>query len=220
MSLHSRWYLSSFARLSTLAGDGRRGFAAAALKHIPRRVGQWTGFLQVPGIGGGVFAVTYDDAIVDPTAIAADFAALRAAPDAEVFDLREALATSGTTWARRAEFLTAVDERLVDVQRLADPAKPVRYFLQETARTLLLYQRLGPFFFPAPLDAQLGLLPRVSRFAMFDQLAEAGFPSAKMPTATTTFRAAYRAFLEDPFADFGIASGEFHLGRRETHLGG
>lgn len=192
---------------------------AAVYKHIPLRVGQWIGFAACTATRVGICAVTYDDAIVDPAAIAADFAALRAAPVAEVFDPQASLDDAVNTWARRGAMETALESSLIDTARLDAAGKKVRYVFQEVARTLLVYQRLGRLFLPIALDSQVNVIAAPARAAFADILTEHGWGS-KIPAPTSTLRAAYRALIEDPLADFGINSGRWHLGRPEANLGG
>lgn len=217
MSLHTRWYLSQTVRRPTAAV---RGFASAIWNYIPKRLGQWTGHSPVTALGLGLTAVTYDDAILDPSLIAADFALLDAAPDSAVFPLPASLDDDAGTWNRKDALLTAMEASLIDTGRLVLTGKRTRYLAQELARSLLLYQALGRAFVPLPLDRPLSDLPVFARRMLRDILEEHGWPAAKLPDPSTTFRTAYRTLMADPRADFGISSGKFHLGRPEANLAG
>lgn len=227
MALETRWFLTTLSRLSKVPKWKRRqtrGFLPGFLEDLDPNVdplgqaGSWFGIMTAPGVGFALGAITIDQEKHAASKISQLWSKLKAAPDSRVFDMRASLTTLESAWARRDKFASMLGDRLVDVGRFRDPTKDLVHHLREVARALTFYQGLGRHFHPIDLDAQTATLAPVGRTALRDYLEEIGFPKGKLPNPTTTFRQFYTAALEDPWADFGIDSGAWHLGHPQANL--
>lgn len=227
MALVTRWFLTTLSRLSQVPKWKRRqtrGFLPGFLEDLDPledpigKAGTWFGLMTAPGVGFALGAITIDKEKHSASKISQLWSKLQAAPDSRVFDMRAELESLESAWARRDKFASFLEGRLVDVVRFRDPTKDLAHHYREVARTLTFYQALGRHFHPVDLDAAVGLLATVGRTALRDHLEELGFPRAKLPNPAMTFRQFYRGALEDPWADFGIDSGAWHLGHPSANL--
>lgn len=242
--LLTRWYLCRPARMTVVyggapergkkvaspgpnAGHARqimRGNTSAIWKHIPHRpAGQWSGRHLVPGTHFDITALTYDDEAIPAELIAADFAALEAAPDDEVFDIRAALDLHAGEWERRGLALPVLDSALIDTNYgdLPKLTVPLRAAVRQIAKNMQLQQCLGRVFVPLGLDATFNLLPERARDAFADHLVEMGVEPNHLPTDSQTFGSIYRVLMDNPAGIWGfdkIDSGVWHLGRPEANL--
>ena len=220
--IETDWFLLKTARASQVEptkSAGKVGIVAALWEFVTYEPGLWFGWQPVEGIGAGLGALTFDNTVVAPAKVAQIKAALVAAPDPKVFDMRTPIGGQAGGWQRKASFFTSLESRLVDTGgKLSSAGKTVRYLLREVLRTCAFYRFLGRNFHPLPLSAKLEALSEAGRQALADHLVEHGYPSAKVPNKTKTFRQFYREALEDPLTDFGLEAGSFHLGRREANL--
>ena len=193
-----------------------------AFKFVPMRpAGQWTGRLEVAGTGLELTAVTYDTTAINPALVAADFAALEAANDLEVFDMRSSLGATAKEWGRNPQARTFLSDSLIDVARI-DTKLSIRQTLRETAKNMLVQQSLSRHFYPTDLTSRFDTLPLRSREAAADFLAEHGVPSARIPTDSTTIQQIYADLIDNPPPHWQldrVDTGGFHLGRREANLG-
>lgn len=227
MALETRWFLTTLSRLSQIPKwkmNQSRGFLPGFLEFLDPAVdpigkaGSWFGIMTAPGVGFALGAITIDNEKHSPAEISALWGKLEAAPDSRVFDMRASLTTRESAWARRDSFATELEGRLIDVGRFRNPTKDLAHHLREVARTLTLYQALGRHFHPLDLTAQFSALAPVGLLALVEHLEEIGFPPAKLPNSTTTFKNFYRAALADPWTDFGIDSGAWHLAHPSANL--
>lgn len=208
------WHPTSAGYLPGVAPDipltGGQPPAGMILAHVPAHV-----------LGLSLCAVTFDKAIANQADIDATWNALELAPDARVFDMRENLDRPQNAWARSAAFEARLESKLIDIGRFQGPTRTIRAYLREVARTLLFYRFLGRFHWPVALDQTLAVVDAVGLEALRNHLAEHGFPLAKLPRATTTFRSFFRLALADPFASYGLEDvGGFRLGHVDAHLRG
>jgi len=222
MALETRWFLSKLGQASKMPEwGGKRGFAPVAFNHAKLlQVGVWTGNLPVFASGSSLIAVTVDDALLAPAEVAKVWLGLKQAPDAEVFDMRTGMSTKANAWSRKAAFLAKLEEHLVDTGGKMNAANnSVRGLVRELARTMMFQRLLGRLMPQASMDAKLvDAMPKVSVDQMLLLLEERGFPTNKMPNRNANLRAFYRTALAEPFTDFGLESGTFHLGRKEANL--
>ena len=222
MNLRTEWYLLKTARASQVEptkSAGKTGIVAALWGVITYEPGLWFGWQPVEGIGAGLGALTIDTDIAGVVKAQQIKDALKGAPDPTVFDMREPVTGPAANWQRRTAFFTSLESRLIDTGgKLSSSGKTVRYLLREVLRTCAFYRFLGRNFHPLPLSAKLEALSAAGRQALADHLVEHGYPSAKVPDKTKTFRQFYREALEDPLTDFGLDAGHFHLGRHEANL--
>ena len=216
-----RWYLCRVARASQVIGGPARGFVPSFWEFVTSQTGMTTGNLPVHGCGLALAAISLDERVMSRTDRTAVWSALEVAPDIRVFDIRETMSSLSSSWPRRGSLFAALEVNLIDTgARMSDPGVDIRQVFREIARTLMFYRFLGRAFYPLHLDQQLNVISNPGLKAMGDQMVEHGWPSAKIPNATVTFRDFYRAALNDPLTDYGIDSGKFHLGLKEANLGG
>jgi len=173
----------------------------------------------VPILGIGVAAVSWDDGIMDSATIASEVAALQAAPDNQLFDLRASFSSGAGNWTRFVKFKTALDAVHIDTGRIGGGTNTVKHVFREAVRHFVLYAKLGPVVPQRSLGEVQSSLPKLFRDAFHDRLLEMGIPSAKLGSGTTDFRTLYRGILSSGFAP-EIEDGRFHLGRKDTNLGG
>lgn len=221
MAIRSGWFLARALRGSLNPNVGhRRGFFPAVLEHLSQvqRPGQWVGFMPVEQVHAGVCVVAFDDSVVDPAEIVAEFRALRDAPDARVFHLGASFDDEAESWGRLAKFKAALEAVNLDSGRLDEGGRNVRHAFREATRQLLLYQRMGRNMPTLPLAATLGDVFPIFRSALHDRLLEMGFPQNKLGSPTDSLRAWYRELL----ADFGgeLDDGRWHLARKDFNLKG
>ena len=227
MALETRWFLTTLARLSKTPkwrGNQSRGFLPGFLEFLDPAVdpigqaGSWFGIMTAPAVGFALGAITIDDSVHSAAKISALWNKLESAPDSKVFDTRASLTSRESAWGRRDSFAAALENRLIDVARFRNPLKDLAHHYREVARTLTLYQALGRHFHPLSLTARLEALEPVGLLALVAHLEEIGFPQAKLPKSTMTFKNFYRDALADPWTDFGIDSGAWHLGHPSANL--
>ena len=227
MATETRWFVSRIGRLSQnnkwRRNPAAKGFLPGFLEFLDPadglgKPGSWFAHTPAMGVGIGLGAITWDTDTFSRTAIDKVWSKLALAPDLRVFDARTRLSSLEGTWSRRAAFAGILQSRLIDPARFRDPKKDLAHHYRELARTLLFYGFLGRHFHPVDLDLQLSTLTAAGRQALTDHLEEAGFPTAKIPPKTTTFRTFYRAALASSFADFGLDSGAWHLGHPKANL--
>ncbi len=220
--ISTQWYLCRLARASQTSGFSshqKRGFVPSFWEFISHIPGLITGNVPVHATGLTLTAISLDHGLTTPIQRKAIFDALEAAPDARVFDIRESIGNGNGAWIRKSGLLATLENGLIDTGgRMQTGGKTIRYLFQELARTLLFYQSLGPAFYPLPLDSKLDEIAKPGRDSLADVLVERGFPSAKVPNPNVSFRTFYRVAMNEPFADFGIESGGFHLGHRDANL--
>lgn len=220
--ISTQWYLCRLARASQTSGFSshqKRGFVPSFWEFISHIPGLITGNAPVHATGLTLAAISFDEALTTPPQRKAILDALEAAPDARVFDIRESIGGGNSTWLRKTGFFSALESGLIDTGgRMQAGGKSIRYLFRELARTLLFYQSLGPAFYPLPLDSKLDAIAKPGRDSLADVLVERGFPSARIPNPNVSFRTFYRVAMNEPFADFGIESGRFHLGHRDANL--
>lgn len=199
-----------------------RGFVSRVFKFIPMRPqGQWTGRLEVAGTALDLTAVTYDTTQINPTMIAADFAALEAAPDDEVFDMRAALGTTASKWGRNTQARVVLQSSLIDVARLQGTFT-LRRTMREVVKNMLVQQSLSRNFYPMDLSSRFDSLPLRAREATADFLVEHGLATPRLPTDSTTLQQLYSDLIDNPPPHWQldrVDTGGFHLGRREANLG-
>ena len=222
MGKSTRWFFCKLSRASTMpAWGGKRGFAPAAFAHASLiRPGVWTGNLPVQAGGGAIMAVTVDDTLLTLAEVAALWAGLESAPDAQVFDLRADISSPNSAWTRKTAFLAALENRLVDTGgRMNQGGKSIRHLVRELARTMMFQRFLGRLMPQAPMDAKLSeAMPAVTRVQLLELLEEGGYPTNKLPNANANLRAFYRTAMSEPFTDYGLEAGDFHLGHKTANL--
>lgn len=226
MATETRWFATRIARLSNnpkWRQGNRRGFLPALLEPLEPAGGlgqPGTWFAHAPAMAAGltIAAITWDTEKHPPGRRNAVWAKLKAAPDQRVFDVRDSLSTLEGAWTRRDLFAGILQSSLVDVPRFRNATKDIGHHFRELARALIFYGFLGRHFYPVALDATIDTIEKPGRDAMAEHLEEHGFPGAKLPAKTDTFRAFYRVALADAWADFGLDSGAWHLGHPNAHL--
>jgi len=218
--LHTRWYITRILRASRLPNSQKKGFVTGIWRYVPRRGrGQWMGSLSLPALGFDLAALTYEDSLIPLSAVNNDFDLLEQAPDNVIFDLRAGLNTEVSSWGggRLSKIKTFLNKVSIDTARIPQNKK-VLHVVREIARTVLLYQALGPNLPGVGLNKTVSSsMTPAFLDGLEDRLLELGLAQASIPPRSLSWKQYFRSILSNNFSNFGITT-NLSLGHRNANL--